>query len=270
MSKTLLALAAVSGVLSGCNVTVNDDDKRGPNYNVHIRELGPFVKIENQTDATLVLTDESEVDSVTAVFLDCSDTDLGDLDLKIEGDTLILLGTVSEDCRVHARRDDVESVAVLGDGDVECEHGSGSLRALDVTGNGDVFLNEVHAAGFALSVSGNGHVEIADADIGHFDLDLTGNGDAVIAGAAERMTLHMAGTADLQARDLTVVDLDAEMEGAGRAEITVTGTVEAIVGGQSRLEIFGEPEVLSFTGAGELILHDLLGGGGDEDDGDGE
>src|SRR5438067_11223544 len=101
------------------------------------------------------------------------------------------------------------------------------LESVDASGASQVHLeNEVQADTLALSLSGASQ---ADGRIrtqsGRFDI--AGASGARLSGSVGSLRLTLGGASALEARDLRVVTLDADLSGASRADLTVTGSTAA-------------------------------------------
>jgi len=146
-------------------------------------------------------------------------------------DAINLSGAVKADIRVGLPQE-VTVRYDRADG-IETEVQDGTLM---VSGNGD------HSGRLSISVPSL-HA-----------LALSGAGKVELSGATDSLRLDVSGAGKVDADKLTVTHLHANISGAAKAEVFVTGTLRAQASGAGKLEYKGNPQVLQSLsiGAGSI------------------
>ena len=131
---------------------------------------------------------------------------------------------------------------------------------LTVAGSGEIQLDR-------LGTGGNAEVSIAESTIARIDADtlevnVAGSGSLRAAGTAKKLDLSIAGSGDLNLRDLEVGDADVAIAGSGDAVFASDGSVDASIMGSGDVEVIGNAKCsVSSMGSGDVKCRTRTGGG---------
>lgn len=169
------------------------------------------------------------VGAVESATMHVDDNLVGVLDVVVRGDTL----------HVGLRPGSSFSKATLK-ADVTVR----ALDRIDASGAAKVQLvDEIRSAKLSVTLSQaselNGRVVTPASRV-----VLSNASRAGMSGSATSLDLTASGTSGLDAKDLTVESLDADLSGASRAVVTVTNSISAGVSEASSLRYLGSPEFM--------------------------
>ena len=120
---------------------------------------------------------------------------------------------------------------------------------LSVSGASDVHLGPLSADAVTLDVSGASRVE-GSASLGEVAGEVSGASAVGLAGSADGLRLEASGGSRLELLQLTAQTADLSVSGGSRAEVTVTGKLEAEASGGSRIEYAGDPQLGTIDASG--------------------
>lgn len=102
--------------------------------------------------------------------------------------------------------------------------------------------------------SGAGSVKL-DVQGREVDVESSGAAKLELKGEVGQLELEMSSASILKAWELRVKDCDAEISGAAKAEVTVSGTLEAEISSAGILIYDGNPQITkqNVTGRGTLV-----------------
>ncbi|MFU8844610.1 MAG: head GIN domain-containing protein [Bacteroidales bacterium] len=116
-----------------------------------------------------------------------------------------------------------------------------SLKEIDISGACHLTSeNRLKFDNLEVECSGAGKIMLTLA-AGHIDLDCSGAGQVELLGSVASMNLELSGAANLDANELEATTLIAEISGASRAAVHVTGELSAEVSGAGNLIYQGDP-----------------------------
>ena len=126
---------------------------------------------------------------------------------------------------------------------------SGDPLELSVSGASDVHLGPLSADAVTLDVSGASRVE-GSASLGEVAGEVSGASAVGLAGSADGLRLEASGGSRLELFQLTAQTADLSVSGGSRAEVTVTGKLDAEASGGSRIEYAGDPQLGTIDASG--------------------
>lgn len=217
-------------LLISCNISI---DTEGTLSDL---DLEVFTKVDNESDADLEFADDVDPG---VVRIDCPDGLERDIALFVTDGTLVINADGDPDrggaCLLGLPAPDIRSIIVRGNGEVVSRGTLRSLELVDVRGGGSVDLDTVIVPSIDLLASGNGDLTIHWLEAALIGIEIHGTGGMHLAGEGGHADLRITGSGSLDAADLVVDSLAAELSGSGDATITVTGLVELDVSGSGVL-----------------------------------
>ena len=178
----------------------------------------------------------------------------------------------SESLSVAAPGDVIESIkSSVTNGTLELGYQAGTIARLDIH-QAQIEMKLVLRELNHLTVAGSGSVDIKDLDTDQFGCRLMGNGQIIIQhltadhiraqveargrirvlGDVESQQAIVSGNSRYEAEELISDSADIRMSDQSIAEIHVTDSLTALVGGDSALGYVGYPEVMK-QGAGTIV-----------------
>lgn len=112
-----------------------------------------------------------------------------------------------------------------------------ALAAVSVAGSGDVTVDRVTGSRFAGDGAGSGRLAIGQLAVDDAHFNVAGSGALKLAGTAKRLSVSIAGSGEVEARDLTASSADISVAGSGGVRATVNG-----------------PATVSMMGSGDVDL----------------
>jgi hypothetical protein len=104
-----------------------------------------------------------------------------------------------------------------------------------------------------VSVSGSGNVVAAGVDSPEFSVDISGSGKVSPAGAADELSVVIAGSGRYGGEDLVADNATVEVSGSGAAVVNATDRLDVDISGSGHVEYIGNPSVTeSISGSGDL------------------
>ncbi len=139
------------------------------------------------------------------------------------------------------------------DGRAEVLIGAQSIESLSIIGAGDVAVNAARSTRFRLVLTGPGKVAIKAMDVTQLTATINGNGMAQLAGHAVQARIASQGSGAIDATALDSEDADVTLIGAGEIKLKARRTAHATLKGSGRILISGSPAcTMVREGSGEL------------------
>jgi hypothetical protein len=106
----------------------------------------------------------------------------------------------------------------------------------------------------ALSASGSTTIKLHGVASDTFDLDTSGSAQIAASGKTRKLTVTIAGSATIDARELAAEDVSIQVSGSGDVDVTATGVLEVQISGSGRVRYYGTPRELkkSISGSGTV------------------
>jgi hypothetical protein len=131
------------------------------------------------------------------------------------------------------------------------------LESISVVGAGNVDINSLETSSLTLRVSGSGNVDIKDLQAGRLSSETSGSGNFTLSGAVESQSLTINGAGNYLAGDLESQQTRVEINGAGNATVWAKDTLDIRISGFGNVDYYGSPKVTqSMAGGGGI---DALG-----------
>ncbi|WP_199553390.1 head GIN domain-containing protein [Sandaracinobacteroides hominis] len=179
-----------------------------------------------------------KVGGAAAVSATGADADLDRMDIRVEGNRL-LIGT-KKGSWSWTSRDGVDVYVTVP-----------ALTAAIISGSGDMDIDRVSGP-FSGRVSGSGDMEVAKVNAPTLNLAISGSGDiGVAAGTCGTGTYATTGSGDIDAGNVRCTTVAATVTGSGDIDGFATGTATLRVTGSGDIEVKGGARcTTSTTGSG--------------------
>lgn len=129
-----------------------------------------------------------------------------------------------------------------------------SLESLSVIGAGNVAIDRVKGSRFSLILTGAGSAVIGGIDVDQLVLAINGAGSAMISGSAKQARIRSQGEGQLDGTALTADDTETLLIGAGQIRLRANRSARNILKGQGQIIIDGDAACTgSSEGSGEVI-----------------
>ncbi len=199
------------------------------------RELPPFRRLTVDGPIDVTLTAAAAERAVVQV-----DDNLAPLvETRVSGDTLAIGARAGSVFRTRGRLKvtvefrQLESLRVLGSGNVRADRLLGPIMEVTIRGSGDVAIGDLQAEVLAASISGNG--------------------DLTVAGRADKLGVVLTGAGDLRAEKLEAREAAVRIRGSGDARVHATATLAVDISGSGDVRYRGEPAITrSIRGSGQV------------------
>lgn len=202
------------------------------------------LNVTRGTAPSLTITaGEQIIDRLTA------EVDDGVLRLGSQGEPREYVGEIRYELVVST----LSSITVEGSGDARVDVTGATDPSIVVRGSGDVEAVGVDARSLSLTLEGSGSIDVAEAQAPKLTVRIEGSGDVRIDGAVDEQDVELRGSGDYTAAGLDSIDARIAIRGPGEAEVSVSGTLDAVVDGSGEITYAGDPRVTKkITGSGEL------------------
>jgi hypothetical protein len=248
--KTLIRKIAAAAVLAlwtaatlaGCvviNFTDNDNEMgRGPLIEKRF-ETAPYTEVEIKANIAAVYSKEPS----DAVVVEIQENLAEFLHVEVRENRLVVKAD-----REFITNENEMPVLYISAPELTRVQANG---AFDFRG-GDTVSGE-H---FEMDVSGSAEIKL-DLDVQAFTARLWGGSTARLSGAAEEVRIEISGAGYLDALELDTVRTAIDMQGAGNATVSCSGTLDVSLSGAASLQYRGNPRVTSdVQGAGSVRVLD--------------
>lgn len=142
--------------------------------------------------------------------------------------------------------------SVSGSGDITISSASSKDASTTVNGSGDMLIESLKTSSFTCSVNGNGDLECESLQAINAAASIAGSGDITLAGRSGSAGYNVVNSGWIDAADLIVDNVSANVTGSGTIECTANATLKANVSGSGEIEYSGNPK-LSASGKVENI-----------------
>jgi hypothetical protein len=127
------------------------------------------------------------------------------------------------------------------------------LDSLKVLGSGDVTCAQLDTDLLEITVRGTGKVRIDSLQTGALAALIQGSGDLHVAGRAPRQGYVVEGSGDVDAEELAGRDVAVRVAGSGDVKVWATGTLAVDIAGSGDVHYHGQPALTqSIHGSGSL------------------
>ena len=210
------------------------------NYQIVSKEISitDYDEIHAGLEANVVYQQFS--DSAPYLQVNIDDNLLSSLDIRVEGDRLII---------------DTKPDSVIRPTQLTVYTNSRNLKKVHISGSGDFYLRgEVNAKNFDLKISGSGNVRMDSLLCRNLKVNISGSGNARLTGAAKEATCRVSGSGNIEAFGFFVQTMECKISGSGNIEAYPGKKLDASVSGSGSVMYKGLPESVnsSVSGSGKI------------------
>jgi hypothetical protein len=136
---------------------------------------------------------------------------------------------------------------------IELDLTATTLESIALVGVGDIDAPEIVGSSLALSLSGLGNIELASVVVGSLDVVIPGIGDVVLSGEGNEQAITISGKGAYEALNLSSAETEALISGLGSMSVRVSDRLIATITGTGTICYSGDPTVEStITGLGSV------------------
>jgi hypothetical protein len=129
-----------------------------------------------------------------------------------------------------------------------------NIQTLSVIGAGDVSVDRVGGGRFALTVAGTGRARVDKIDVDQLVVGINGVGSAKIAGEAKQARVRSQGDGLIDGAALDADDAEVSLIGTGEIRIRADRSAHNVLKGSGRILIDGTPACSGTSeGSGEVV-----------------
>lgn len=225
--STLAILAAILLIASACVVRVNKNYKKSHivadgNIETETHKLSPFTQIQSSIPADIIFVQTDEDPHLVIMaskniipYFSC-EVENDELQLKFRSDSIASFTAGEIKVTVYGKA--INKVTLSGSGDFDAESLSceGDF-SLSLEGSGDIDIVNISCDNCELALSGSGDIELSGSIKGKVTAALAGSGDISLSGEAAEAELSIAGSGDIDIRDLKVSGaVNYQVDGSGK------------------------------------------------------
>lgn len=191
-----------------------------------VRIDGPLdVRVQQAgTDQAVIVTDDNIEPLIETV---------------VEGDTLVL--RLKRDAGFSARR--APSIRL----------DARNVQSVTMLGSGDLAIDRFKADSLSLALTGSGDARLGLVELRELNVNITGSGDVQAAGRADQQSWTLNGSGDVDARSLSGRQAKVQLNGSGDMALGVCEQLDAQLSGSGDLSYAGRPQLRqSVSGTGEI------------------
>ena len=121
---------------------------------------------------------------------------------------------------------------------------SPALSVVSVNGSGDVMLRgPIRTESLTLHINGSGDVEAHDLTSQRVSVNINGSGDVQLAGKAREAHYDINGSGDIDCDQLHCLHVNAAINGSGDIECYASESINANINGSGDVDCIGNPKV---------------------------
>ncbi|HEB30898.1 MAG TPA: DUF2807 domain-containing protein [Spirochaetes bacterium] len=127
------------------------------------------------------------------------------------------------------------------------------LTGLEVLGAARVSVTKIKTERFSLVLGGAGYIKVESLEAKQLDVDMRGAGKVELTGKASEQNIIMGGAGGYVAPKLESAKANVDLRGAGIANVWVTKDLEVTITGVGNVKYYGAPAIKQkITGLGKL------------------
>jgi hypothetical protein len=231
-------IAIATPFLTSCNFS--SKNAIYGNYQIVSKEIniGDYDEIKIGLEAHVIYQQFS--DSIPYLQINTDDNLLASLDIKVEGNKLII---------------DAKPDSVIRPTQLTIYTNSRNLGKVHISGSGDLYLRgEVNAGNFNLNVAGSGSVRTDSLLCQNLEVKISGSGNAQLIGAAKKSSYTISGSGNIKAFEFLTQFLKCNISGSGNIEAHPREKLDASISGSGNIKYKGLPESIntSVSGSGKV------------------
>ena len=147
----------------------------------------------------------------------------------------------------------LERFDISGSAEMSAEKISAEHLELGISGSARIRVGEVTAASVEASSSGSGHFDLAQINTGEIKTALSGSGSFRLDGKAEKLTVRISGSGEVEAGQLAVQKAEIHISGAARIVSQVSDDLDVHVSGSGEILYQGTPQIRqAISGSGSI------------------
>lgn len=128
-----------------------------------------------------------------------------------------------------------------------------ALQSIAIVGSGDLAAERFKADSLSMTVSGSGDVRFGLVELKDLSVNISGSGDVSLSGRADQQSWSISGSGDVDARSLAGRAAKVSINGSGDVSLGVTEQLDAQLSGSGDLSYAGRPQLRqSVSGSGEI------------------
>ena len=121
---------------------------------------------------------------------------------------------------------------------------SPALSAVSVNGSGDVMLRgPIHTESLTLHINGSGDVEAHDLTSQRVSVNINGSGDVQLAGKAREARYDINGSGDIDCDQLYCLHVNDMINGSGDIDCYASESINASINGSGDVDCSGHPKI---------------------------
>jgi hypothetical protein len=221
-----------------------------------IFEVSGFDQIQLDTVGTVQIV-QGDSDSLT---IETDDNILPYLNVKVPGDTLILVGKNNTNLEpslsitYYLTVKDIQAITTNTSGDITADSIAADKFDIFVNGSGDVQLDRADVQQLSISSDGSGQVTVDELAAETVSAQILASGNIQLSGKADSLDLKSSGSGDALLDDLQTSNVHADFQASGHASLWVLSTLDVAIGGSGNISYYGTPDITqNLTGTGQLI-----------------
>jgi len=128
------------------------------------------------------------------------------------------------------------------------------LTDVEISGSGSIVVNDTFQVKTSTyTMTGSGHI-VARTIAATVNAEVSGSGSVTLIGSANEMNTELAGSGDLDARNLPCNKADVTVAGSGNIRLYAIEGLKAEIAGSGTVYYKGNPDVkTSITGSGKVV-----------------
>ena len=156
--------------------------------------------------------------------------------------------------RLGFRHNDKDSWKSKDRGPVTVYVTAPSVTALRVGGSGQIKVDGgLKADKMTLAVSGSGDLQVPELTAAALETAVSGSGDVAVAGSAPQHAVRVSGSGQVKARDLKSETCEVRISGSGNAHIYASKSADARISGSGGVFVAGGGRTTSsISGSGRI------------------
>ena len=121
---------------------------------------------------------------------------------------------------------------------------SPALSTVSVNGSGDVMLRgPIHTESLTLHINGSGDIEAHDLTSQRVSVNINGSGDVHLAGKAREASFDINGSGDIDCDQLHSLHVNAAINGSGDIDCYASESINANINGSGDVDCSGQPKI---------------------------
>lgn len=117
------------------------------------------------------------------------------------------------------------------------------LEKVSLSGSGTLAVSGFRGNTLEIKLSGSGSAGLDDVKYRTVGLNISGSAATKMSGTAEKITIRVSGSGDVDARELKSETSEVRVSGSGTIQVWATKTLKARVSGSGDIQYRGNPQV---------------------------